>query len=940
MHTSWPKLCWQGARFCGDCLLSFCLWTVWLVLVALLALQLYIANARELTLPPFLLRAFEERLAASGMRVDFGRASFDPTGHVLLENVRFRLPTFSDPILTARSLHVTLDPWSLVIGLFEPSELHADGVDLLAPAMLSRTGRSESLVQDLSFTLVAGERELTFPQLTGRLATLSLTARGGLHLGAIRHDRGAPLPLAELLSVNYPIICRRLLEATDHLAVLDAPSAHLVFTPSETAGATLAIEVLAKGLNLNPALGVEATGLHARTSLPLFGTEPAATRVELTADELKLPQGIHATDARLLLRGRVNLATRHFDFRHIEASFHDLSGQGLTATDVTVHATPGPLSTVQAEITGRILGEPLAVQGTVNPLLRTAQVHAAGRFAPGLLDPLGRRLGHDLKPFVSFDAPISFDLTTGFDPGWRFTGVTGRVAATGVTAYHVKLDTLAGHVDFDGRRFLATDAIARLGTNFARGSFEQDFTTKEFRFLLDGQLRPPAIGGWFRDWWPNFWANFDFTRAAPVANVDVHGWWGQGNHTTVFVFADCTQPAIRGVPLDHAITRIFVRPGYYDALEIFVTRNSGAARGWFTRSMTADFEPLSMAFDFDSTLELATAAGLVGPDLTEVLEPFVFVNSPPLKVHGIIDGLAAPGGEHRRIHVEGHTTGPFTFHRFPLLNLSFVADLKDDMIVVSPLEVGFANGVAQGLIRLAGPANARTLSFDLGIAQANLREAVTTLEKFAAARRNQPAPAASGYIERTASVNFDLSIAANGLLDDPYSFTGSGHAELAGQGLGKIRLLGLLSELLNFTALRFDTLRTDFTVEQTKLVFPNLSLTGPNAAIDAHGSYLLKPRELDFNARVYPFSESKFILKSVVGAVLTPLSTILEVKLGGSLDNPSWAFVIGPTNFLRSIFAPNVNKPDVIEPTATPLATPAEPSPASTPTPVPQVTAP
>ncbi len=931
---SWPKFCWQGIRFCGSCLLSFCLWTVWLALAALLVFQLYIATARELALPPFLLRALEERLAASGVRASFGRASFDPTGHVLLENVQLTLPTFADPVVTAQSLYVTLDPWSLAVGAFEPRELQAAGVSLRVPAMLSRTGRGESLVQDLNFTVIPGPHEITVPQLTARIATLPVTIRGGLHLGPARPGSDDSLPLAELLAQNYPAICRRLLEVTSHLAVLDTPSLELVLTPSETQGAIVSIHVLANGLNLNPAFPVEATRLRAHTSLALFGDVTNNVRIDLTADELHLPQDFYASGARIILRGRINPATRAVDFRRIETSFHSLSGQGLTATDVTLRATPGPLPNLKAEVSAHLLGEPVALAGEISPLLRSASVHAIGKFAPALLEPIGRKLGHDLRQFVDFAAPVAFDLTAGFDPGWRFTGVTGRVAATGVTAYHVTLDTLEGHVDFDGRRFLATDASTRLGTNFARGSFEQDFKTKEFRFLLEGQLRPPAIGGWFREWWPAFWQNFDFTRAAPVANVDVHGWWGQGPATTIFVFADCVQPAIRGVPLDHAITRIFVRPGYYDAMEVFVTRGSGAAQGWFTRTMSGpDYIPLRMEFDFNSTLELATGTGLVGPELVAVMEPFVFANSPALTVRGVIDGPAAPRGEHRQIHVEGHTTGAFTFHKFPLHNLSFTADLNDDVLVVSPLEVGFAAGVTKGLIRLAGPEAARTLGFDLAVERANLREAVTTLEKFTAERHGKPAPATSGYIERTATVSLDLGIAAQGLLDDPFSFTGHGRAELIGQGLGEVRLLGLLSELLNFTALRFNTLRTDFVVDKSKLIFPNLSLTGQNAAIDAHGSYLLTRRELDFNARVYPFQESKFILKSVMGAMLTPLSTILEVKLGGQLDDPSWAFVIGPTNFFRSLFSSSgkpgtETTPEVKLPAAVKSPPPAPPVPA------------
>jgi hypothetical protein len=61
---------------------------------------------------------------------------------------------------------------------------------------------------------------------------------------------------------------------------------------------------------------------------------------------------------------------------------------------------------------------------------------------------------------------------------------------------------------------------------------------------------------------------------------------------------------------------------------------------------------------------------------------------------------------------------------------------------------------------------------------------------------------------------------------------------------------------------------------------------------------------MDFNARVYPFQESKSILQNVVGVVLIPLSTMLEVKLTGALNQPKWAFVIGPTNFFRSLSQP------------------------------------
>ena len=65
---------------------------------------------------------------------------------------------------------------------------------------------------------------------------------------------------------------------------------------------------------------------------------------------------------------------------------------------------------------------------------------------------------------------------------------------------------------------------------------------------------------------------------------------------------------------------------------------------------------------------------------------------------------------------------------------------------------------------------------------------------------------------------------------------------------------------------------------------------------------------------------SKFIPQAIISAMLSPLSQILEVKLTGSLDKPKWAFVRGPTNFLRNL----VGTPRPAEPA--PSAATASPS--------------
>ncbi len=150
-------------------------------------------------------------------------------------------------------------------------------------------------------------------------------------------------------------------------------------------------------------------------------------------------------------------------------------------------------------------------------------------------------------------------------------------------------------------------------------------------------------------------------------------------------------------------------------------------------------------------------------------------------------------------------------------------------------------------------------------------------------------------------MKLDFAASAEGFYDDPFSFRGDGNVALHGAEIGEVPLLGTLSELLKFTALRFTEARGNFKIEGTKVVFPKVELRGANSTIDAHGDYALDKRTLDFNAKIFPFQESESLLKSVVGAVLTPLSNAFEVRLTGSLEKPEWAFVMGPTNFLRAL---------------------------------------
>jgi len=143
----------------------------------------------------------------------------------------------------------------------------------------------------------------------------------------------------------------------------------------------------------------------------------------------------------------------------------------------------------------------------------------------------------------------------------------------------------------------------------------------------------------------------------------------------------------------------------------------------------------------------------------------------------------------------------------------------------------------------------------------------------------------------------DIALSAQGDPADLATFKGAGNASLTGAELGEIHLFGLLSQVLSglslkFSSLKLDAARTSFRLEHGRLLFPDLKVTGPSAVIDARGNFAIETGGLDFSARFRPYEDNLNLITAVVGIVLNPLTSILELKLGGQLAKPEWSVLV------------------------------------------------
>lgn len=905
-------LCRKGCR----CVIDFVVWTVWLLLVVVLIFQLRIIFSRQVAVPEWMLHKMENRHIAHGISSKIGSAVIDPSGRLLLGEVHVSSAKYGRSLLVIRRLEATLNPWAGLAGDFGAARLDLRDAELHLPAMLSPSGEAQAVLTDVDLGLSFNEREITVDRLSGRCGKLIFSARGTFIIPRREGDSGLnPAQIIEGILAGYVKIAQRIAERAPLIETLDSPYLSVAFSPHPTHAALIRARIIAGGAQIPRDLLPNSAALPdkitlgpfaARATLPALAAQSWASRIQISATAIDAGEkfATHHVDASLLaqLLPGWKWQPRSLDLSVGPTAIRDLR---LSAAFARAHRQQ---DRVDAQIAARLFSEDWTAQLEADPSARSGTVELNSRLSRDLLAYAGTRAKRDLVRLLRPASPAPFSLSATFDPGWRLASASARVVSGPVGVEDVELDGAAGELFLRGTELNVENIRLLAGDSEARGSYSMDTQSREFRFLLHGRLRPPAIAGWFGPWWNSFWEHFDFSAGEPPrANVEVAGRWGRPFDTRVFVYAAANNAAINNVPLDYVRTRLFVRPGFFDGLEVVARKGEGVAQGTFTRSQDVRQHALNyQTFDVVGDVDPHEAARIFDPIGSKIVAPFVFERPPSLTIQGRITGAASPEGAGYEARVKINSPAPLRFFEFPLSHLTATAVVNNDEITVDPLRVGFAGGIAQGRARLTGEGEQRRLGFDAALDNASLGEAIYRLEEFGARRRGEAPPERSRLQEKLASGRLGVRLSGDGNADDPYSFIGSGSGEVVGAELAEIKLLGGLSDALravrlNFASLRLTDAQANFKLLRNQLDFPEFKISGPTAVLDLTGRYRLDLHMMDFNAKLSPYELSRNPLANAVDFVLTPFSNILELKLTGSLDQPQWRFTYGLSSFFRSL---------------------------------------
>ncbi len=877
------------------------LWSIWLVLLLLLAAQAYVLSSRRITVPEPVRRIVAERLAAHGLRLDYGRGLMDLSGHLILEKVRFGPDASAAPLATADSLYLDVDPWDLLVGSLDVREVRIGGLALQAPSGPALLGSEEVLVDRVDFAIIPAGNEIELSYLTGYIGNLPVEAHGRFHLPELRADTGGK-SAGGTLSAGWHDLARHLRSARSLLAAADGPLLHL-----RLAGDRVDVSAEARSIDLGTLPGGHKgtlAGVRLRTTVPLPLSSLTPLTLSGTLDRLELPA--LETEVRGLvfeLRTDGALSFPAVDLQLGSARWRKIEAGPLVATAVR----PSP-EAASADLALALAGGVWRVQGVMNN--GTAGVSLDGFVGDATLAFAGALIDRDLSSLLDPDQAAPLHARASFGPGWKLAEASGRLHSGSVRVGAAQLDETGTEFTYDGTRALADALVLRQGASLAHGSYEMDTRTMDFRFLLTGGLRPMGIAGWFHEWWTNFWGTFDFSHSLPDADVDVQGRWGDLTATNVFVQAAGGRTGLKGVEFDRVRTRLFLRPHWFDILHFEVARDAQEARGSLARSLDLRQDTWTrMDFAVESTLPLTTIAQLFPGESAELLAPYDFTTPPSLRLGGHVTSSASTEGKHEAIDITLTSTGPMTYHKFPLSDLEVQARLRDDLIDLPSLSVIFAEGKATGDANLWGPSDARRLAFNITLTGANLGtvvQTVSTLQPSTTPVSEKEAEAARLRQQRLEGGRLDFKLKAEGAFADFYSFKGDGIGSITNAELGQLNLFGPVSEMLrgtflNFSSFSLTTVDAPFKLNGDRVRFRDLRVSGPSALLLAKGSYQLRGGDLDFTTKIHPFDESTTLFGSAASFVFTPFSKVFEVKLQGTLSKPSWIFAYGPSRLLNTL---------------------------------------
>lgn len=919
----------------GPCL-SALLWIVALALALLVAIQavwLYgVYTKKPVPLPAPALQWVERKASDNlpGAEVRFDGLAIAAHGLVRTQGLRLYLDGHAQPVATMDAADINFSLAHLAMGRLHPESIRIRDGRLYCPIMFSPTGRRELVAHSLSGDLRLRQRQVRLEHFHGMAVDIPLTANGAWDT-PLAVMTGSPAQAGEPLMIAVAGL-GRLIVLRQHTDWLRNADLHLRFFQTPGSFPEVTVEAKAESMHLEGTL--EWEHMLARASLSWNGQWQLPEPLTLHFRQLKKPGYGSAKDLELALHlppetgldaSALYRATLEFNGARLQTPWggvHTLNGQ-LRA------GGPGEL---RFRTLADLDGSPLSAAGHLNFLFRSGQATIRTRGlnvrerVEGLAHlPLPEALTERLEWPNSLTTRADIEIASGWQPSaLQFHGEIKNLAFNEQPIHHL---ALRGGARLDQQRAFIDDFHAV----FPSGEIEGDATYNLDNTLITASVRsdgmhPADLNALFPDWWTELIDDFEFHGRLPAANFHIHK--VMNLRFTMFYFGsvEVWDASYRGLDFDHGTTLVAGRPSFVEIYDLDTSRQGRDTRG----SLNWVFDPEisgMKSMNWSILTEVPPSAGKVifEENIRTIFEDFELSgDSEATSVGKIYNENRVPELKiHDRVLISGRTPDPLTYRGYPLEHLDFDADYRPGVLRAEIRSAGVAGGEAEGFFQSRFENENTHLEFDVRLQQAR-RQGLTDLARRFGERNQPPEDMAPEKEGETLAIpppatpedrsRIDLQLAASGPMENPFAFEGTGFFELRDPDLARIRLFGLLSNILDQTPLPLGTLAlnrmgSEFFLDGPVIRFPEMRVTGPVTRIKARGEYSMVMQDMNFSAQVFLGNPDESAFLSMITSIFRPLTYALELNLTGPLQSPSWSFAYGPGAIFGASRPPREREP-------------------------------
>ncbi len=883
------KFAWIGARLCCKAILDFLYTLLVVVLTVITVFIAYISTLDELPVPQFIIKELESRLTAQGMALNMDGIRLRPNGRIIIESPEIISRDFEARVGEADFISLKIDMALALVGHIKVNEVSISNGLLKAPPVLSPTGLSETIIEDVDLTLERGRGHwnLAFGKLIFGNAKLFASGDLGADLLKTKLGQEPSTPLKESIIENL----RQIWELKDRLKLASQPFASISLIHSREDGQQAIVSAFSETLHFQESWKARqvATRLEFRADSSLVAKARikeldyqdqyrASDLIAATSwSELPRPEKAYPKD---LVFGAGDVSIRE---SNIGAFLAELGCNETSLIDLKLTTTLG-----DQPWKGRFNGDIEQREGI-------AQFE--GLVDAAVIDLVAQATGNDFSSVSIPEKPAEISLTAVFDGSLQPSEAQISLVSDVIVANEARFENAIAKAQKEGDDFLVENLWLRSGSQNGWMSIAFNPETKKRRFLIDGSFNPKTLNGWFPPWWDNFWDNFVFPE--------------QGFHTLLDTSAVLKQPdaykltgifagenvTIRGHEMEAIRTKLFNRIYYFDLYDMNVRRKEGSLVGETQIAMGKDprdgIEKLvGLWVNAESTIDLGIGPDViseVGQETAEILEPYQYETPPRIKAFA--SNVRIRDDYQYDIDLKIDTEEPLVFYDFPFESVEADVSIDNSVITVSNAK----GGVGGGQFHAEATIIEDDIELETTLKGANFGGTLVAAAKYFDASESDELDEEPIDMEELAAYDgvINASFDGKGIVGDTLSYTGKGEYKIDQANFGQIQLFGLLSKAMQATPFRFTTLRFNeaygaFEARKRYVHFPDLRLTGPMAQVNSEGNYDLEEDTLDFKAKLFPFRNSQMPIVPLLAVVLDPVSRFMEVRLTGTLEEPKW----------------------------------------------------